>query len=220
MAAYQREKKSTDFETMFMEKSKEPKRRVSVRDFFRDTEGIIADIRYAVKLKNPYSHVYDSDIQVKAAEIGVGLLRAHPNIQLFIKDLNNLRYSPIGDNEEFKAFERTKENYDFLYGITARNSRHLTCSESVEHRIGELANDCRIYVSSLLPICQLYGFDWIMTQLGTQRDQLQLDIMTEKGHVEAFFELRLINLWLRFRKRRITWNETKNSGIIEILEVK
>lgn len=221
MAAYQRQTtQDYNIESMCVDQRKAIKKRVSANDFFRDTEPIIADIRHAIKLKNAYSVVHGSDIHLMASEIGIGLLRGNPNIQLYIKDLNEMRYSPVGDTEAFKALERTKEPYGFLYGFTGKGSRKLNCSEDVEHRIGELANDCRIYASSLLPICQLYGFDWLMSKLGTQRDQLQIDIMAEKQHIESFLELRLINLWLQFRKRKITWDETKNSRIIEVFDVK
>lgn len=209
-----------NFESLCLDQRKQVPKRVSIRACFVHADSIISDLQYVYKVKNPYGVIYSKDIQMAACEVGISLLRKNEHIQAYIKELQFIRCSSKGDSLEFKNLESSKESYDFLHGSTWRSTRKILCSEKEEHRLGELANDCKIYSSVLLPMCQLYGLDFFMNKFGYQCEQLETDVMEELLNIELFLKMRVINLWLKFWKHEIDYGGKtiifeKTTGVVK-----
>lgn len=184
-----------DFDTFFIDQRKHPKSRINVRDCFLDTESAINDIKSTFKKNNPFSTARNVDIQMGACDLGITVLRNNQDIKIYINTFKSLAYSPVGDTSKYKSLERNKISYSFLHG---GKGRKIICSESVEHRIEELATECKIYPTCLLPICQVYGFYECLSNLGFPRQNVICDIEAEIKNIELFFRNHLISLWLQF----------------------
>ncbi len=156
-----------------------------------------------LKHKKDYSPV---PVQMAAADMGIRVLRSNDNIKAYIHQVKEIRSKGAAKATAYLNFEDRKEEYSF---VSRGNDNHkkLCVSETVNNRVGELSNEIKMYHATLIPVCQIYGYNEILRNLSLPTELIQVMLKEEIDEFELFLDKRLILLWYTFRKPNIDYEK-------------